>query len=297
MSLDGVADPGSGPLGDLFDALGDGGDQVLQALEQNGTTVIPGLGEVRLGYDRHKERAGVAAASSFVLRVLLYGSDGVKGGQDTAADTLVAIGRSWARINKGLPAAVMTGQGYGAEGEAAQGVVSVGRLGAQPLPCQGTGGRVLSAPTAGLDLAGTDQLVADGLTGRVWGVQRKSGVARAWTEGSVSDLTLGTLEIRGIVGRVNVEQNRSGKVVRRDIKGSSVGEILVDGESQGSFDPSTAGQIPPLEVPGVASIRFFVRDKTKRGMRVSAVVIELLDGTPGASTIRLGNARATLKRS
>src|SRR5204862_7429281 len=32
MSLTGVPDPGSGPLGDLFDALGQGGDQVLQAL-------------------------------------------------------------------------------------------------------------------------------------------------------------------------------------------------------------------------------------------------------------------------
>src|SRR6476661_9724021 len=55
-SLTGVPDPGAGPLGDLFDALDQGGAQVLQALQENGTTVIPGLGEVHFGYDRHKER-------------------------------------------------------------------------------------------------------------------------------------------------------------------------------------------------------------------------------------------------
>ena len=48
--------------------------------------------------------------------------------------------------------------------------------------------------------------------------------------------------------------------------------------------------------PGVAKIEFFVKDKTKRGMQVSAVVITLVDGTPGVSTVRLGNASVHLKR-
>jgi hypothetical protein len=297
ISLTGIDDPGTGPLGDLFDALNGGIDQVLQALIDNGGSIeIPGLGVVSVGYNRHSEKKNFAVAASFVLRVLLYGSDGAAGGTGTAGDTLVGIGHSRARINRNVPAAVMSGVGYGANAEVADGVVSVGRLGAQPLPCQGTGGRILSAPTAGLNFLSADQLIASAVTGRAWGVQKESGVAKAWTEGSVANLMLGPLELRGIVGRVNLKQNRFGKVVRQDIDGSSIGKIIVNGENQGSLDPSTVGQAPPIDIPGVASIRFFVKDKTKRGMSVSAVVIKMLDGTPGVSTVRLGNAQATLKR-
>ncbi len=298
ISLTGITDPGDdSPLGDLFDALNGGLDQVLQALVDNGGSIeIPGLGVVSIGYNRHSEHKNFAVAASFVLRVLLYGSDSAAGGTGTAGDTLVGIGHSRARINKDLPAAVMSGTGYGANAELLDGVVSVGRLGEQPVPCRGTDGHVLSAPTAGLDFASAGQLVASGVTGRAWGEQKESGVAKVWTEGSVANLQLGPLEIRGIVGRANLGQNKDGKLVRQDIDGSTIGKILVDGESQGSFDPETAGQIPPIEIPGVAKIRFFVKDKTKRGLSVSTVVITMLEDTPGVSEVRLGNASAHLKK-
>jgi len=297
ISIDGVSGPGTGtPLDDLIDAANGGINDVIAALAANGNKIeIPGLGMVSLGFDRQVTKKYWAAASSFVLRVQLYGPDQVSGGGD---DSLVGIGRSWARINKDLPAGVMGGFGYGANAELLDGIVKEGRLGEQPLRCRGTDGKVRVGPVAGIDLGGAGQIQASGLQGRAFGVQHDSGKANAWTEGSVADVNLGggSLEIKGIVGRANVAQNKSGQITERSIKGSSIGEIIVNGESQGSFDPATAGQIPPLEVPGVAKIEFFKKQKTNRGMKVSAVVITLADGSPGVSVIRLGNAAVHVKR-
>ena len=295
MSLTGIADPGgSDELSQLFDALDAGIDELVTLLrnDENGIE-IPGLGRVSLGHVRHAEKKDFAVAAADVLRVRLYGQDMAQGGTD---DAIIAIGHSRARINRDVTAGVMGGVGYGANAEALDGMVSIGELGAMPLGCRGTEGDVVSSATAMLNFLSADQLDAVNLRGRVMGKQYASGRAVAWTEGSVGNLKLGPLEIRGIVGRVNLAQNRAGKLVRQDIAGSSIGKILVDGESQGSFDPSTADEIPPIEIPGVASIDFFVRSKSSRGISVSAVVIRVADGTPGVSTIRLGNAYAHLKR-
>jgi hypothetical protein len=284
----------SGPLKDLVDAVDGGIGEVLAALQENGgTIVVPGLGEISLGFDKQRTRRQYAVASSHVLKVLLYGQDTVKGGGD---DSLVSIGRSWARITRGLPAGVMRGGAWGADAELVDGVARIGRLGFQPLPCQGTGGEVRSAPQVGVDVAAQGQAVVEGARGRTWGIQRESGVARAWTEGSVANLTFGPLEIRGITGRVNVKQNKSGKIVKNNIAGSSVGELLVDGESMGKITPANAKELEAIEVPGLAGIDFFARKKGPRGGEVAAVVLEFAPGSPGATELRLGLARAFIKR-
>lgn len=294
ISLEGVTPDGSGsPLDDLLGAVDDGIGQVLEVLAQNGPTEIPGLGVISIGFDRQVVHRRFAAASSKVLTVTLYGPDQLKGGGD---DSEVTIGRSWTRINRDLPAGVMHGVGFGANAKVADGVVKVGRLGEQPLPCAGTEGETYKSPIAGVDFASAGQLVADGLMGQSFGIQKESGVARAWTEGSVADLTLGPLEIKGIVGHANVKQGKGGKIVRNNIHGSSIGEIIVDGESQGALDPKTAKDFPPIEIPGVAKIEFFVKDKTNRGMKTSAVVITMLPDTPGLSEVRLGNAQVHINR-
>jgi hypothetical protein len=285
----------AGPLNDLLDGLNGGINDVVDALQENNDAIIiPGLGVVRLAeFDRQVRKPGYAVAGSAILKIKLYGPDGVQGGTDNSD---VRIGRSWAKMTKDVPSGVMNGDAYGATASVIAGALKVGKLGVQPLPCNGTDGAVLAAPVAGLNLLAQDQIIATGVQGRASGLQKDSGAAWAWTEGSVTNFTLGPLEIRGIVGRANVAQNKLGDITARDIKGSSIGEILVDGESQGSFDPSTAGQIPPLEIPGVAKIEFFQKDKTSRGMRTSAVVISLLDNTPGVTEVRLGNANVQIKK-
>jgi hypothetical protein len=294
ISLLNLPGEASGPLKDLVDAVDGGIGEVLAALQENGgTIIIPGLGEVSVGFDKQRVRRQYAVASSHVLKVLLYGEDTVKGGGD---DSTVSIGRSWARITRGLPAGVMRGAGWGADAEVVEGVARVGRVGLQPLPCQGTDGEIRSAPQVGVDVAAQGQAVVEAARGRTWGIQRESGVARAWSEGSVADLTFGPLEIRGITGRVNVKQNKRGKIVKNNIAGSSVGELLVNGESQGKITPANAKDLQAIEVPGLLDIDFFVRDKGPRGGEVAAVVLTFAPDSPGASELRLGLARAYIKR-
>src|SRR4051794_40045006 len=296
LGLTNIADPGdSSPLGDLFDALGGGIDQVIAALQANaGQIEIPGLGTIYLeAYDRQETKKNFAVAGSSVLRVELYGPDATKGTDD---DSMVNIGHSRARINRYTWAGVMGGRGYGTSADLADGSFSMGRLGEQPLPCRGTSGRVVSNPVAEFTPPG-DQFELTGISGRASGDQRESGSAWAWTEGSVGDLKIGPLVIKGIVGRVNIGQDRHGNVTKNNITGSSVGEVLVNGQSQGSFGPGDATQIPTDQLPdGVASIELFNHTRGKRSGEVTAVTVTFADGSPGASVLRLGYAKVRLQK-
>jgi hypothetical protein len=296
LGLTNIADPNDGsPLGDLFDALNGGIDQVISALQANaGQIEIPGLGTVYLeAYDRQETKKNLAVAGSSVLRVDLYGPDQTKG---TSDDSVVNIGHSRARINRNVWAGVMGGQGYGSSADLVDDSFSMGRLGEQPLPCRGTGGRVLSNPVADFTAPG-DQFELTGISGSAAGDQRESGSAWAWTRGSVGDLKIGPLELKGIVGQVNLGQDRHGTITKNNIAGSTIGQVLVNGQSQGSFGPGDATQIPTNQLPdGVASIELFKHDKSKRSAEVTAVTVTFADGSPGASVLRLGYAKVRLQK-
>jgi len=285
--------PVSGPLQQLVDAATLGINQVIALLLENAEGIeVPGLGKVSVGFDRQVQGRYQAQASSFVLRVDLYGLDRTAGTDD---DTMVGIGRSWARIYKDIPAAIMDGVGYGSDVELLDGLLRVGRLGEQPLACRGTNGTVDRTATAALDPLRAGALELGVLTGRAFGEQSRTGVARAWTEGSVASLKLGPLKITGITGRANVAQDRFHRITRKDIKGSSLGKLVYNGKSYGEITPATVGRIPRLAIDGVARIEFFKRSSTSRGTKVSAVVITLLEQTAGESKVRLGNAEVALK--
>jgi hypothetical protein len=296
LGLTNIADPGDGsPLGDLFDALNGGIDQVIAALQQNaGQIEIPGLGTIHLeAYDRQETKKNFAVAGSSVLRVELYGPDATKSTDD---DSIVNIGHSRARINRYTWAGVMGGRGYGTSADLVDGSFSMGRLGEQPLPCRGTSGRVVSNPVADFTPPG-DQFELTGIRGRASGDQRESGSAWAWTEGSIGDLKIGPLEIKGIVGRVNIGQDHHGTITKNNIAGSSVGEVIVNGQSQGSFGPGDASQIPTNQLPdGVASIELFKHVKGNRSGEVTAVTVTFADGSPGAAVLRLGYAKVRLQK-
>ena len=291
------------PLQDLLDAVNSGVKdvlgQVLDALAENDNSiVIPGLGEIGVTFDRVTKSKFHAAAEGAVLKIRLYGPDTVKGGTD---DSVVNVGHSWARINKDLPVGVFSGKGYGASVELLDGVVSVGELGLQPLPCRGTDGNVKDNSVAGLDLGNAGMLELSAVSGRTMGKPKKNGSAVAWTEGGLADLSLGGdagLQIKGVVGRAKVKMNRFGKIKTRNIKGSSIGELIVGGESMGAIGPGEMSQLPTDQLPpGVLEVRFFDQQKMgKRGIKVSAVVIKLAEGSPLGSEIRLGNAQVRIQR-
>ncbi len=274
--LDGVLGQASSPLSTLLNNIPLDGQH------------IDGLGTIYLAHTYHKVHRGFANANATVLRVRLDG-----------ADTTVTIGRTWARINRDLPAGVLQGSGYGADiPTALGGAAHVGRLANQPLPCQGTGGNVRENDLAGFDPGSTGQLALGAISGRSWGVQRQDGRARGWTKGRIAKFVLGPLEIDGIQGKALMWQTRSGKVHKS--ASFSIGRLLQDGKEQGAIpDPGQDVVIGDGAGHDLAKLRFGVKKRTKRSIRITAVQVELLagiDGAPVGTIIRLGNARTAIKR-
>ena len=113
-------------------------------------------------------------------------------------------------------------------------------------------------------------------------------VARA----SVTEISIGggALEIQGVVGQVNVFQNARGAISRRTTGGTRIGAIIANGEAQKIPAPGET-----LEIPGLARIKAKVRQNLgKRGLRVHALRVELLDGT--GLVLNIGTAKAKILR-
>ncbi len=277
------AGPLGEPLAQLLDAIDTGDDelvgQVLAQAPADGIE-IPGLGTLYpAGESKIRKGPRKAVTQAWGFRVLLENG------------SRVVIGRTYAQIASAHPSGVFAGQAFGLEAAVADGVLGIGRNPNRILPCVGTGGKWRSSSIADLgDPAGNAS--AGALTAEVLGNPRRDGSAVARARSSVADVVLGggALEIQGVVGQVNVVQNRRGKVVRRNINGTKVGAITADGEARQVPAPGEE-----LVVPGLASIRAGVRtDLGKRGIRVHALRIELLDGT--GLVLNVGTARAKILR-
>jgi len=257
--------------------------------------VIPGLGRIALGRGVSNIQPTKAVSNAIALRIMLFGPNGVERGGD---DVSVLVGRSQAKIYRDLPAGVMGGSAYAADVSVLDGLVGVGKLARKPLPCNGTGGKVLEHSVAGLDLANLGVLQFGVATGSVYGLQRKDGSANAWTEGRLNSFSLGTgdtkLLIRGVVGRANVTRTKSGKLIRSK-QGTQVGSITFGGKE---YDAPEPGDV--LEIPGLARIRFgIVETPGTRAIKVTAlrvIPIPSVAEKTGLTAVNLGVVQVQLKR-
>jgi hypothetical protein len=290
-AADVTANTGVAEFDDLLDGVNDGLGDLSDAIAEQGGGEIPGLGKLNIGGTRNKVRKLGAVSSASAIWGTLYGPDMTLG---TGDDVKVVVGKAGSNIHKDLPAGIMRGKAVPVEASLLGGEVKVGRLSDVPLPCPGTRGDIKKRATADVNLLNADVLDVSGLRGRVWGIQRDNGVAKAWTEATVAGASLGdgALEIEGVVGRVNVATNRAGRIVTRNIKGSTIGSLTADGERYALPDPGET-----LEIPGLAKVRAMVTKKVKRGLSVTALQVTLLDDTAGDSVINLGQARAYIHRS
>ena len=208
--------PLDGPLAQLLDLVNGTVaptlDQVIALLQQNGGAIeIPGLGDARARLLAHRRRApGRPSPLALSLRVTLYGLDGVAGGAD---DSTLKIGRSYAKIIGDMPHAVMGGSGWAADADLVGGLAHIGDIVPKQLPCQGTDGQTRTKALAAATIPGVS---IGGLQGSANGKITKRGRVRAWTEGSVAHVALGSgdtaLTIDGVVGRVNLVTDRRGRL-------------------------------------------------------------------------------------
>lgn len=282
--LDDVLDPAGATLQDLLEAL---------AEESGGTLEVPGLGKLKLGSTHNRVRRGHATSAASALRGTLYGQDSVSGGGD---DVRFVLGKSQSVIYEDMRSGVFSGRAVPLEASLLGDLVDLGRIQDRPLPCPGTDGVVRESAVVGGDLGGLDQLVLGQVSTRVFGLQREDRSATAWTSSRASDLFVANEEheitIKDAQGRANVATNAKGQVTRKTKRGSGVGAVVVDGETQ---EPPRPGDV--IEVPGLAKLEFFLVDRATRGLQVTAVRISLLDGTETDSVINLGQARTYIKRS
>ena len=291
--------PDSGtPLDDLLNAVNGGIGQVIDVLGQNlGGIEIPGLGKISLlkGFNRRGVGKLTAYASSFLIRIQLYGQDGKA---STLEDNVeLNIGRSWARITKGVRSGVMAGVGVGGRETNRGGLGNSGDLAWKQLPCEGTRGRILTRKVASADFGDMNQATATGMSGSSYGVQGRRGKAVGWTRGTVQRFALnGTdLVLVGVVGKATVHQSSSGGI-STSFAGSKIDKIIVNGKVKATdVTPSNASRVNLGTIPGVSKIRLFVRDKWRRGGNITAVKLTMTELT-GTSNQDLGFARTAIKR-
>lgn len=244
------------------------------------TLRIPGLATITLGEDRGFVNQKVGAyASANAVKVVLEPSG-----------TVVRIAHSSAQIYRGLEVGRFRGQAFGTQVHAADENI---RSGPQPLsylPCQGTQGKIRTKNIAGLDLE--EQIVVGAVENEVMGRTAGSGTrkrATGFTQSRIARVTLGPLTVNAIKARANVTRFRNGKLVR-NAQGTTLGEIVVDGEPQSIPDPGES-----LEIPGLLKLEAHIVERIKNGIKVTALRLTLLDGT--GAVVNLGNTRMEIKPS
>lgn len=237
---------------------------------------IPGLATIAIGDHHERSDKKSAYASANAVRIELI---------PTA--TRVRIAHSAARMGGGVTIGLFKGQSNGTQVRALDDLVKSGPTPLSYIPCQGTDGEIRTKSLASVDLAG--QIVVGAVENRQMGKQTKAR-AQGFEESRIASINLGNqLVVNAIKARANVTRLAGGRVIR-NINGTSIGEIIVNGSPQAIPDPGQA-----IKIPGVLSLETNVITKTKQGIDVVAVRITLLDGT--GAVVDLGHARLAIKKS
>lgn len=237
--------------------------------------VIPGVASIKIGKhsERHDKDGAYAAANAIDITLI-------------PTDTRVRISHSAALMGSGITHGRFRGQSNGTQIRALDDNVKSGPNPLSYMPCQGTKGEVKTKGVAGVDLAG--QIVVGAVENKQMGRQNADKTS-GFEQSRIAGITLGPLTINAIKARANVTKFADGHIVA-DANGTTIGEILVNGDTYAIPDPGQA-----IEIPGLLKLEANVIDKTARGIDVVAVRITLLDGT--GAVIDLGHAFLEIKPS
>jgi hypothetical protein len=237
---------------------------------------VPGV-PLRIAVGPVRERAGRAGASARASGLLVT---------LTETNTVVRIASSRAVIAEGLRAGLMSGYAAGLRVDAVDSIVSTGRTPLLTMPCQGTGGMLRTDDLAEVDVPGVAEV--SGLATSERATQTRRG-GRGFTQARVASVSLldGAIEIDGITGRANVV--RRGSKVVRNADGTSTARLTLNGEVVELPDFGT------LDLGGLATVQQRVVERTRKGIKVVALRVKLLDGT--GATIDLGIARFQIARA
>lgn len=233
---------------------------------------VPGLATIAVGDGSKTVSAGGAHVTANALDIRVDAS----GGRFRVAHT-------GAQISGGVTKGLFSGFASGTHGNAAAGNASMGRQPLQVMPCQGTRGDTRSKSTTRSDLG--NNVVADNIATRELGAQT-AAAANGYERASIASVDIGdSVVVRGIAAQANVQ--RSWGKVTRNAKGTTVGQVTVNGETR-EFPDSDV-----LEIPGVARLERHIVNRTPTGIQVTALRVTLLDGS--GAVLELGQARLSIR--
>jgi hypothetical protein len=253
-----------------------GGDPMsFPAPTPNQPVTIPGLATIAVGGATNVSNSTGAKAAANALDIKVI-----------PTDTRARVAHTATQISSGVKIGVFAGWSSSSRASGLQDNVTSGATPLQVMPCEGTGGVVRYRSIAHVDLGG--QAVVRGLTTQQMS-QQTATKASGYEGGKAKGINLGNgqLVVHDIRGRANVERTASG--VTSNAKGTTIGEILVNGEVRALPDSGV------LEIPGVARLETSIVKRSANGISVTALRITLLDGT--LAVINLGQAKLTINRS
>lgn len=238
---------------------------------------IPGLGELAFNLGGTSKIPGGRQAFNLAVRLTL--ADGTK----------LQLARSQAKLSQS-DVGIFRGGAWGTEVPTVLDLVKSGRTGFVPMPCKGTDGDTRDNDTAEVDVPGVLNVGATESTVRTR--EFRGGTANAVSRSTLAGISLGdgSLVIEAIKAKALVAKDARGRITKR-IPTSQVLGITFDGETQ---TLPVDGQA--LEIPGVAKLETQVVTKTRRGLKVTALRVTLLDAAPDPIVVDLGNAAAYIVR-
>lgn len=237
------------------------------------TLTIPGLASISLGKSVKRVGRDFARVSANVVDIKVI-----------PLGTRVRVAQTNASIQGGIKQGVFKGYAAGVEARGLADNLKVGRTPLSLIPCRGTQGRDI-----GKDIAGVGLGQLGNLKGVASGVNASNfpRVAKGTVAGRVAEVSLldGRVQVNGILGVATVKRERG--VLTRSTKGSTVLEIIIDGQSY------KIPAIGKLEIPGLLKLEDAVRIPTKNGLKVIGLRITLLDGT--GAVVDLGVATVGIR--
>lgn len=287
VDLVGPATSGLGAVGDLLNGPV---KQILATLDQ-GPIVIPGLAKISLGDASHRVGKHRAAAATYALVIDVFAKPGQQQAANSQTDTVVTVGRSYARIIGYRYPGFFGGQAYALQATLIGGVASLGKQALLPLRCQGTHGTVVNRGLAGLNVANAGALRIGAVESDVYGLNRLRGKAQtAWTGSTVAGVALSDqLQIKAIRVRTKVWRGTDRRLHRRVVQ--SIGSITAGGQTYAAPAPGKS-----VTIPGVATLEVPKPSRTRNGVAATGLRLTLLGGTAGETVLNLANSRVSLRR-
>lgn len=248
----------------------------VQELEGYQVIPVPGVGTVELNIQR-KFKPSEAGAGARAIAVKITMTDG----------SVLRVGRANASLVPDFPT-VVNGRAYALNASLLDGLVQVGDVAAQPLPCQGTDGEFRTNRTTGINIPGVLN------TGEAYGnavTKTNNGNLTARTASGIAMVNLGDGQVilEGVRAVADVTKFQNGTYRFRN-DDTKISRLVVGGEEVPVPEDGES-----MEIPGLGSLQFNVVTERRGGYQVIAALLTLLDESGATIEVPIGVASAYIR--